>query len=597
MALAASVALAENGSDRPLVFGVNRVGDPWILFGPPDYDEHLYQRIREAGGTCVRLAASPRDIEPKRGQRDWSEFDRDLELAIQYEQEPIVCIVNTPGWASETGEPTHLYPYKTELLPEFADFCTELARRTKGKVTRFQLWNEQNGMSWHFHDGFNHADEYLPVLKVCHDALKKGNPNCVLSLGSLDDAEGNGPIFIRKTYEEIEKQGVKGPLFDVISTHPYSKSPDVMRSKIDKMKELLAAQGDGEKPFWITEYGWNTGDVKESEQAKRLAATLEAFIQPDWKDLEVAVYLSIADFEGRTNGYGLTDANLRPKPAYFAFQGAERFGAFPPYHIEVVPRPENKLDIRWQTLGATKGEAIVETLEGQKATPIQAGDRPHTDKSTDAVATVGDLQPGTMYRCRITTTTKTAQGDKSYHAAPFTFRYPDAQVHNGDFEQGFFAGIGHGWTITGENLCTDVSLMPLTRVPRGEHAQAVYSIGKKKHPPIDSTLSTLVLCEPDQPVRFTWEWAGRAGSPDAKVLARAGLGQSGTHDPDNDEIQWREWEELRPFSKRGEIEGDTGSTLARLYIQCKSEGDISEGTAAFILDEVRVAAPAGQAGG
>ena len=39
--------------DRPLVFGVNRVGDPTVLYNPPDYDEHIYQRVREAGGTCV----------------------------------------------------------------------------------------------------------------------------------------------------------------------------------------------------------------------------------------------------------------------------------------------------------------------------------------------------------------------------------------------------------------------------------------------------------------------------------------------------------------------------------------------------------------
>ena len=211
--LAAAAAPAAE-ADRPLVFGVNRVGGDGVLYDPPDYDEHLYRRIREAGGTCVRLLASPRDIEPERGRRNWKSFDRDLDLAIRYGQTPIVLIVNTPAWASPIGEATHLYPYRDDLRGEFADFCEDLARRTRGKVVLFQLWNEPNGCGWHFHDGFNHADEYYPVLVTCRAALAKGSPEAKLVLGGLDDAEGHAPIFLGRLLAEMKARSSPPALFD-----------------------------------------------------------------------------------------------------------------------------------------------------------------------------------------------------------------------------------------------------------------------------------------------------------------------------------------------------------------------------------------------
>ena len=71
------------------------------------------------------------------------------------------------------------------------------------------------------------------MLTTCYKALKEGNPECTLSLGSLDDAEGHAPIFLRKTYEEMAKHNVTGPVFDVVSDHPYSENPKIMRGKLD----------------------------------------------------------------------------------------------------------------------------------------------------------------------------------------------------------------------------------------------------------------------------------------------------------------------------------------------------------------------------
>jgi hypothetical protein len=575
------------GPDRPLIFGVNRVGAAAILYDPPGYEEAMFHRIREAGGTCVRLVASPRDIEPERGRRRWGEFERDLDLAIRYGQEPIVLIVNTPAWASPTGEATHLHPYRPELAADFADFSTDLARRTKGKARLFQLWNEPNGCGWHFQDGFNHADEYLPVLKVCARALRAGNPDCVLSLGGLDDAEGHAPIFLRKLYGEIGKDPAGKGLFDAVSDHPYSDTVPVMRGKLDALREILRANGDGARPFWITEYGWHTGNVTSAEQAERVARFLEAFASPAWNDLQAAISLSIADFEGTSDGFGLTDANLRPRPAFFAFQGASRFGAFPPFEIRPAFIARGRLAIVWKTLRAAAGSVRLEPAGGGGA--ATAGSAAGTEHRVE----FDGLADGRLYRFRIETSAIAAGGTRTWLSAEHEVRAPGEAVANGDFEGGFFAGIGEGWRIEGEGFCTDAALLGAPFPPEKRHAQAVFALGEKGHRTIDSTLSAPVAAAPGRPIEVSLSWASREVKTLAEVSARAGIDPRGGEDPSDPGIRWTEWTELGRTWKTSAVQATAGNTLVRIFIQCRLKGDLRKGAAAFLLDDVRAAPPSG----
>jgi hypothetical protein len=578
------LAAAEDTS-RPLVFGVNRIGDPVVLYGPPGYDEHLYRRIREVGGTCVRILASPRDIERTRGQRNWEHFDRDLELARKYEQEPIVLIANTPGWASPKAEDTHEYPYKTELLPDFTDFCADLAKRTKGKAKLFQLWNEPNGCGWHCADGFNHTDEYFPVLRACHEGIKKGNPDAVLSLGGLDDAEGHAPIFLRQTYEEKDKAKVEGRLFDAVSDHPYSHSPDVMRSKLNALRELLASHGDGELPFWNTEYGWTTGEMKADDQAENMAKFLAAFVKPEWKDMTAAVYLCIADFEHRMDGFGLTDANLRPKPAFYAFQAASRFGAYPAYEIKPTFTAADRFQVAFKTLEPAKAKITL--------TPADKGQTAMTKESAEGTEhriEFAGLLPDSVYRWVIETTRQDGSAGRSIRSAEYETRSPGRQISNGEFNRGFFAGIANDWQIDGTGFCTDAALIPGVKLEPGRHAQAVFARGEFGHEHINSTLSTAVAAEQGKPVKIAFSWACSDAKTLADISARAGIDPTGGTDPDSSKVQWTEWKNLkRSWEDRSVTATPGDNKLVRLFIQCRSKGTLKGGTAVFMLKDVKVA--------
>lgn len=311
---------AAEDAPRPLVFGVNRVADPHVLYNPPDYDEHVYRRIREVGGTCVRILASPREIERERGHRDWKDFDRDLKLAIKYEQEPIVLIANTPAWASVNGKDTHEYPYKTELLPEFADFCADLARRTKGKARMFQFWNEPNGCGW-VNDNCSNMDGYplyTKWLKRAYLGIKSGNPKAVVGAGVIDYNEGvkEGWKYIEGIYNEGG-----GSFFDAVVIHPYAKLDEgVHWNAIRDTRDLMVRRGDARKPIWIDEWGWWNADSPEA--VKRATEFLTRMSEPQYDYVTMCRYLIVSPLPD--GGYGLCNRALEPYPIYEAFKSFDK---------------------------------------------------------------------------------------------------------------------------------------------------------------------------------------------------------------------------------------------------------------------------------
>lgn len=577
-ALSAAVADAPppTRGTRPLVFGVNRVGDAGVLFDPPDYAEHMLRRIREAGGTLVRIPASPRDVEPERGRRNWEAFDRDLSLALRCGLEPLVLVCNTPAWASPTGRATHEHPYKAELLPDFASFCAELAHRTRGRVRYFQLWNEPNGCGWHFLDGFNHADEYLPMLLVGGRALKQGNPQAVVLLGGLDDAEGQAPAFLTALYDERARRFPGRRLFDGIADHPYGGDSNAIRGKLDALREVLKRNGDGAAPVWITEYGWHGEKTPERERAKKVGEALARFVGPEWSFLEGAIYVSIADVEGGATGFGLCDANLRPRPAYDAFQAASRFGAYPASSLRWRPLAGEWAELAWRTLEPTTGTV---TLKPAPAAPVPRA----SSLQPSHKVRIGGLAPGTDYE--VVVTTRSADG-RTIDSAPRRVRSAGREIFNGGFEEGFFAGIANEWTIDGAGFCTDAVLIPDFAPHGGRHAQAMMA---RRGVGLDSTARAAVAADPRQSLTLLVWYAGESRDCGAAVRVRIGLDRVGGDDPGADSVVWSEWADAARDWRQLRVQAKAEAPVVAVLVQARAEGDAGGGLAFAAIDDVVLA--------
>src|SRR5205823_4078881 len=81
--------------------------------------------------------------------------------------------VHSPPWASFDATPG--YPKDPN---DFAQFMTEVAKRYKGKVEGYQIWNEPNLF---IEAGANvSASRYAEVLKAGYTAVKSVDPQAII---------------------------------------------------------------------------------------------------------------------------------------------------------------------------------------------------------------------------------------------------------------------------------------------------------------------------------------------------------------------------------------------------------------------------------
>lgn len=89
----------------------------------------------------------------------------------------------------------------------------------------------------------------------------------------------------------------------------------------------MAANGDGNKSIWITEYGWRLwrGEPDpenyvpdEATQASRVEDALNRFRHPNHCYITQASLHLIADTPAET--WGICDGSLNPRPAFYRFQ-------------------------------------------------------------------------------------------------------------------------------------------------------------------------------------------------------------------------------------------------------------------------------------
>jgi hypothetical protein len=170
-----------------------------------------------------------------------------------------ITVHQSPVWARpNTGSSLAQYPTDPNSMKQWLTF---IAATYGPKLLAIEVWNEPNlseftGVS----DSAQRAVKYAAILKAAYTAIKAGRPSLpVIHAGpsQTDDA------FIRATYAA----GTKG-YFDIMGVHPYQgnqtkppESTDITgKARMTNMPaiiDLMAANGDGAKPIWWTEFGFS----------------------------------------------------------------------------------------------------------------------------------------------------------------------------------------------------------------------------------------------------------------------------------------------------------------------------------------------------
>jgi len=456
LAIAAASLCTADGD----IFGINPTWGDWVQIDPDTYDPAMMDKIVQAGGTCMRSGFDWCNMETAPGVYVWDEYDSRVDLCVARGIEWIGLICVTPAWASPTGQHTHQWPPLPEYTDEFEDFCYNLAVHYAGRVTRYEFWNEANNCGWHQPGRY---DEYTPWLIRAYDALKAGDPNCLVSTTGLDGGDTN---FL----EGIYSCG-GGDYFDAVALHPYS-GYGISESAIQNIRAVMVSHGDADKPIWLTEYGWSSEDP--TYQNNCLVQALSALTSGAYDYVTHACYHTISDWDpSGSPTMGLCTRDLVPRQAWYTFRDWPR--PDPPIISNVATEAlsAHSVEITWDT-------DIPATSQVEYGTTESYGEWSPLDEMlvTGHSVTLGGLLEASVYHFRVHSG---APGYDTHASDDGTFQTLGGALANPGFESGFwelwdghyYSYIGQGWSDWGGYTKYDGANDG--RAHTGAHSQAIWT--------------------------------------------------------------------------------------------------------------------------
>lgn len=223
----------------------------------------------------------------RRGDRTsgWQKYDLIVALAEEYGLEIQARLDNPPPWAHSNADVGAFAP--PDNLQDFVDFAVAVATRYKGRIRFYQVWNEPNIYPEWGNQPIS-PEGYTELLCATYHALKEVDPNIVVISGALAPTQSltgrdlNDFIFLQRMY-----QAGAGDCFDIVSVQGYGLNsgptdqrmrPTVVNvGRNQYIRDLMVANGDENKPIWISEAAWNF--VPTAAEAPDIAEPRDMFGQ------------------------------------------------------------------------------------------------------------------------------------------------------------------------------------------------------------------------------------------------------------------------------------------------------------------------------
>ncbi|MCA9911873.1 MAG: hypothetical protein KC496_00925, partial [Anaerolineae bacterium] len=175
----------------------------------------------------------------------------------------VVVFMNTPTWA-----------HSTDILTEppddpaiFGQFVSAFAARYGEQIDYYQIWDEPN-----LDDAWGQRDprpaEYVALLSEVYPAIHSRDADATVIAAALaPTVETSGANIADILYlQDLYALGAS-QYFDAAAAKPYgfnlppddrTVSLDTLNfSRIVALREVMVANGDGEKALWATAWGWN----------------------------------------------------------------------------------------------------------------------------------------------------------------------------------------------------------------------------------------------------------------------------------------------------------------------------------------------------
>lgn len=357
-AVAAAPASASNWIQLGLVDTTEAIGDTPRFSTTMAALRPQIVRINLSWGGVLGVARErPEDgTNPEDPAYEWEQYDAAVIVASQRGVKMLFTIFGTPWWANG-GQPQNRAPQNFQRLKEFAyaaafRYSGRYARPDGTVLPRVSLWtawNEPNlplGLKpqWRKVHGrwvIQSARDYARICNAVYDGihltLLRGQK---VACGVTSARGNNAPATKRPSTSPIgflraaKAAGMRN--FDAYAHHPYAGDPAyrpgaaprnpraITMANIGKLIDEVTILY-GEKPIWITEYGYETNPpdwafgVSWNRQAEYMR---EAYtIARRNPRIDMLLWFLVRD-EARAAGWqsGLVSAGGRRKPSFQEFQ-------------------------------------------------------------------------------------------------------------------------------------------------------------------------------------------------------------------------------------------------------------------------------------
>ena len=296
---------------------------------------------RELGAGTITQFFPWAYVERQKGQYSWEQTDRIIRHARNQGLRIIARMGLVPGWA-RPAEHSTLNHLPEASFDDFANFAAAFASRYIDQVDHFIIWNEPNlSFEW----GYRPVDAaaYARLLRAVYPRVKDANPRAVVLAGALaptNEMRGSPAGLNEMDYlREMYRHGA-ADYFDALALHTYGfrhlpeaepAADSLNFRRVELLREIMVAHGDGEKRAFISEFGWNDHPRWASavRPSQRLAYTIRAFeyAAEHWHWVE-RLCLWALRYPAATQRYPdyftLISPDFDLKPIYYAVQDYAR---------------------------------------------------------------------------------------------------------------------------------------------------------------------------------------------------------------------------------------------------------------------------------
>jgi hypothetical protein len=274
-------------------------------------------------------------IETVKGQRDWTIPDSNVRELRAAGIEPELVVLGSPSWANgvkasvpqhETYVPTSPKAFNAWVL-HYAEFVTAAAKRYRGAVRRWEIWNEPNFID--FWRPRPNVELYNGIYQALRGAIERVDPGAQVAVGGLGSptlastGELAGRVFLRQL------ASLHAPV-DAVAVHVYPTDDHAPaqhvagQNNFDDIQRMYRTLVENRHPVpvWVTEFGWSSKRVGPARQAQYVGRSLD-ILERRYPFVPLATYFLAHDLPKFHQG--LLDERLKPKPAARVFrQDAQR---------------------------------------------------------------------------------------------------------------------------------------------------------------------------------------------------------------------------------------------------------------------------------